>query len=129
MPQTPCRLLKEAKEKNECLIGSWGAEVIDELKPWKNEIIVINFGSDSFERTDFDLILKNNRIRTLYFTEQCIEHVVGTTMKRAMNMGHSATLQKDCTSGFADQNYHPLVNSLPLSGELSTAEEFVTTVR
>ena len=126
LPQNTCRLLKEAKEKNECLVGSWGAEVIDELKPRKNDIVVINFGSDSFEGTDLDLILRNNRIASLYFTGQCIEHVVGTTLKRAVNMGYSATLLKDCTSGFTDQNYDAMVNILPLYGELITADEFVS---
>ena len=125
LPKSPCLLLKEAKEKNECLVGSWGEAVIDELKPKQNEIVVINFGSDSFEGTDLDLILHNNRINDLYFTGQCIEHVVGTTMKRAVNMGYGATLLKDCTSGFTDQNYDAMVNILPLYGALITADEFV----
>ena len=57
LPDETCGLLKEAKDNNECLVGSWGADVIDELKPEGNEIIVTNFGSDSFEGTDLDLIL------------------------------------------------------------------------
>ena len=125
LPDDTCGLLKEAKDNNECLVGSWGADVIDELKPEGNEIIVINFGSDSFEGTDLDLILRNRGIRNVTVVGQCIEHVVATTVKRAVNMGYSATVLKDCTSGFTDQNYDAMVEILPLYADLITADEFV----
>lgn len=125
LPKNTCGLLREAKEKNECLVGSWGAAVIDQLKPKEGEIIVINFGSDSFEGTDLDLILRNNGIGHLYVTGECIEHVVGTTIKRAVNMGYSATLLKDCTSGFTDLNYDAMVQILPLYADVITADQFV----
>ena len=126
LPANTCGLLKEAKEKNECLVGSWGADVIDELVPRDGEIIVTNFGSDGFEGTDLDLILRTNRITNLYVTGQCIEHVVETTIKRAVNMGYTATLLKDCTSGFTDQNYDAMLEILPLYAELITADDFVS---
>lgn len=129
LPENTCGLLREAKEKNQCLVGSWGAAVIDELKPKKNEIIVVNFGSDGFEGTDLDMILRCTRINHLYFTGQCTEHVVATTLKRAVNMGYTATLLKDCTSGFTDQNYEAMLNILPLYGELITSDEFIAALK
>ena len=126
LPDNTCGLLKEAKDNNECLVGSWGADVIDELKPEGNEIIVINFGSDSFEATDLDLILRNRGVRNIYVVGQCIEHVVATTVKRAVNMGYSASVLKDCTSGFTDQNYDAMVEILPLYADLIGVDEFVS---
>ncbi len=125
LPDNTCGLLKEAKDNDECLVGSWGADVIDELKPEGNEIIVINFGSDSFEGTDLDLILRNRGVKNLYVVGQCIEHVVATTVKRAVNMGYSAAILKDCTSGFTDQNYDAMVEIMPLYADLITASDFV----
>lgn len=125
LPDDTCGLLKEAKDNNECLVGSWGADVIDELKPEGNEIVVINFSSDNFEGTDLDLILRNRGIRRVCVVGQCIEHVVATTVKRAVNMGYSATVLKDCTSGFTDQNYDAMVEILPLYADLMTADEFL----
>ena len=125
LPDITCGLLKEAKDNNECLVGSWGADVIDELKPAGNEIVVTNFGSDSFEGTDLDLILRNRGIKSLYVAGQCIEHVVATTVKRAVNMGYSATILKDCTSGFTDRNYDAMVEIMPLYADLITADDFV----
>ena len=126
LPENTCGLLREAKEKNECLRGSWGAQVIKELEPKENEIIVINFGSDSFEGTDLDMILRTKRINNIYVTGQCIEHVVATTIKRAVNMGYTATLLTDCTSGFEDQNYDAMLNILPLYAELITSSDFIS---
>ena len=125
LPDNTCGLLKEAKDNNECLVGSWGADVIDELKPAGNEIIVTNFGSDSFEGTDLDLILRNRGVKSVCVVGQCIEHVVATTVKRAANMGYSATVLKDCTSGFTDQNYDATVEILPLYADLITADDFL----
>ncbi len=125
LPENTCGLLREAKENNECLVGSWGAEVIEELRPAQGDIIITNFGSDGFEGTDLDLILRNKGIRSLYVTGQCIEHVVATTVKRAVNMGYDATVLTDCTSGFTDQNYDAMLAILPLYAELTTAEDFV----
>lgn len=117
-------LLREAQKQNKCLRDSWGAKVIDQLKPKNDEIIVLNFGSDGFEGTDLDMILRTSDIKNLYITGQCIEHVVATTAKRAANMGYKITVLKDCTSGFTDQNYECMLNILPLYGDMMTSEEF-----
>ena len=74
------------------------------------------------------MILRCNRINHLYLTGQYTEHVVATTLKRAVNMGYTATLLKDCTSGFTDQNYDAMLNILPLYGELITSEEFIASL-
>ena len=50
---------------------------------------------------------------------------MATTVKRAVNMGYGATILKDCTSGFTDQNYDAMVEIMPLYADLATADEFV----
>lgn len=40
-------------------------------------------------------------------------------------MGYTATVLKDCTSGFTDQNYDAMLEILPLYSGLITADEFV----
>ena len=117
-------LLQGAKDENKGIIGTWEVEVIDALKPDKSELIVINFGSDSFEGTDLDRILRANAIGHLFVSGQCIEHVVATTIKRAANMGYNAILIKDATSGFTDSNYKAMLDILPLYAKIITADEF-----
>ena len=76
--------------------------------------LVINFGSDSFEGTDLDRMLRATNVGHLFVSGQCIEHVVATTIKRAANMGYNAILIKDATSGFTDSNYNAMLDILPL---------------
>ena len=121
-------LLQGAKDENKGIIGSWDVEVIDALKPTRSELIVINYGSDSFEGTDLDKILRVNNVGHVYVSGQCIEHVVETTVKRAANIGYNATIIKDATSGFTDSNYDAMLDILPLYCKVITADEFVTSV-
>lgn len=125
LPIKTCGLYKDAKLHNACEIGSWGAAVIDELAPVEGDIEIINYTSDGFEGTELDLILRMKKIDKLYFTGQCVEHVVATTFKRAVNMGYEAVLLTDCTSGFTDGNYAAMMNILPLYGELITSQQFI----
>ena len=117
-------LLQGAKDENKGIVGTWEVDVIDALRPARDEPIVINFGSDSFEGTDLDRILRANNIGHLFVSGQCIEHVVATTIKRAANMGFNAILIKDATSGFTDSNYAAMLDILPLYARLITAAEF-----
>jgi nicotinamidase-related amidase len=117
-------LLQGAKDENKGIVGTWEVDVIDALKPQPGEPIVINYGSDSFEGTDLDRILRANNIGHLFVSGQCIEHVVATTIKRAANMGYNAILIKDATSGFTDSNYTAMLDILPLYSKLITSNEF-----
>ncbi len=117
-------LLQGAKDENKGIVGTWEVEVIDALRPIGGEPIVINFGSDSFEGTDLDRILRAANVGHLFVSGQCIEHVVATTIKRAANMGYNATLIKDATSGFTDGNYSAMLDILPLYAKLIASAEF-----
>ena len=86
--------------------------------------MVINYGSDSFEGTDLDRILRASNIGHLFVSGQCIEHVVATTIKRAANMGYNAILIKDATSGFTDANYSAMLEILPLYSKIISSDQF-----
>lgn len=129
LPEETYELLKEAKEKEKSIRDTWDAGVVEELEPEEEEVIVYNFGSDSFEGTDLDTILRANRINHLYITGQCIEHVVATTAKRAANMGYAVTVLKDCSSGFTDENYDCMLSILPYYCDLVTSSDFVSSIK
>ena len=60
--------------------GSWEAEVIDELRPDPNDIIVPKTSSSLFNSTNFEYVLRNLRIEYLMVmgvvTDQCVETAV-----------------------------------------------------
>ena len=60
--------------------GSWAAEVIDELRPDPNDIIIPKTSSSLFNSTNFEYVLRNLRIEYLMVmgvvTDQCVETAV-----------------------------------------------------
>ena len=60
--------------------GSWEAEVIDELRPDPNDIIIPKTSSSLFNSTNFEYVLRNLRIEYLMVmgvvTDQCVETAV-----------------------------------------------------
>ncbi|MCK4327022.1 MAG: cysteine hydrolase [Candidatus Diapherotrites archaeon] len=117
-------LMQGAKDANKALVGSWDAKVIKELEPKKDDVIVINYGSDGFEGTDLDLVLRSAGVDHVYISGQCTEHVIATTVKRAANKGYNVTLLKDATSGFTDSNYDAMMDILPLYAKMTTSDKF-----
>lgn len=60
-----------------CLVDSWGAEIVDELKPHKDEIVVKKWRSSAFVGTNLDMILRVNNIKSVvccgFVTQGCVE--------------------------------------------------------
>ena len=131
-PELPKKLfgiVADARTSEQCLRGTWGAQPIDELKPKSTEIEIINFNSDAFEGTELDLVLRANEITNLYFIGQIIENAVGTTMRRAANMGYHATMIEDCVSGYSDTTRAATVEMLAGYGDIVSTDEFETAIK
>ena len=60
--------------------GSWEAEVIDELRPDPNDIVIPKTSSSLFNSTNFEYVLRNLRIEYVMamgmLTDQCVESAV-----------------------------------------------------
>lgn len=50
--------------RTHCVEGTWGAEVIDELKPYDGEPVVVKKGFGGFANTALDTILRNKGVTT-----------------------------------------------------------------
>jgi len=66
--------------------GTWGWEIIDELKPMKNDVIINNIKYDAFFGTPLDYILRINSISNLIITGTvssiCVLHTAGSAALR-----------------------------------------------
>ncbi len=79
-----------------CLENSWGAEIIEELKPEDKDIVIKKKTYDGFFETELESILKKEKIDTLIFmgvvTEICVFHTASSAALR----GFKVVLLKDC---------------------------------
>lgn len=82
--------------------GSTEAEVIDELAPLDNEIIIPKTSSSLFNSTNFDYVLRNLGVEYLVvmgiLTDQCVE----TTVRDGCDRGYLITVVEDACA--ADSN-------------------------
>lgn len=77
--------------------GSWGAEIVDNVKPLSHEIILEGKrGLDAFYSTNLDFILRQLNIRSVaicgFLTNCCVE----STVRTAYEKGYDVTTLSDC---------------------------------
>ena len=68
--------------------GTWGADIIDELKPPEGEIVVEKPFYSAFVDTKLDTILKSLDIKYLIFTGIATNICVETTIRDAHQLGY-----------------------------------------
>ena len=95
-----------------CAKGSWQAEVLDELKPLPNEIVIPKTSSSLFNSTNFEYVLRNLGIEYVMVmgivTDQCVETAVRDGCDRGFLMTliddacatHSLQRHREALTGF-----------------------------
>lgn len=76
--------------------GSWGAEIIDELKPKKGDFRVFKRKYSAFQGTDLDQLLREQSVDTVILcgvvTDICIQHTAADAFFR----DYKIIIPKDC---------------------------------
>jgi len=88
-----------------CIKGTWGAEVIDELKPENNDIIIYKRRYSGFFQTDLDLTLRERGISKLELVGVCTNICVLYTAASARMLNYPVTIWKNAVTSF-DQEAH-----------------------
>jgi ureidoacrylate peracid hydrolase len=79
-----------------CIAGSWGAQVIDELKPEPGDHAVGKRRYSGFYDTDLDTLLRELGVKTLIVTG-CVTNIcVRSTVHDAFFRGYEVIVPKDC---------------------------------
>lgn len=80
--------------------GSYGHDLIDEIKPRDNEITVDKVAYSAFYQTDLNHILSNNGISNLLLCGVTTEVCVHSTLRSAIDIGYSCcTISDACEAG------------------------------
>ena len=80
--------------------GSYGHDIVDELKPIDGEPIIDKPGKGAFYATDLDAILKNRGIRQLVVCGVTTEVCVNTSMREANDRGYDGVVLEDCVASY-----------------------------
>lgn len=82
-------------------IGSWGAEIVTELTPAENEIVLDRTRMSVFNGTEVDTLLRNLNVHSLIvvgaWTNMAVEH----TVRDAADHGYNVSIVSDATSSLS----------------------------
>lgn len=85
--------------------GSRDAEVIDELAPFGNEIVIPKTSSSLFNSTNFEYVLRNLGVEYILvmgmLTDQCVE----TTIRDGCDRGFLMTAVEDCCAARSERRH------------------------
>jgi len=128
-------IITPAGTKSRILIrDSWGTDIVTELKPAKDDIVLYKTRYSGFYKTDLDLILQKMGIRKLIFTGCTTSICVESTLRDAMFRDYSPILLEDCAGepigyDFSRNNHvASLLTIEKLFGWISDSDKFVTSV-
>ncbi len=88
-----------------CLQGTWGAEIIDPLKPGPNDHIFFKRRYSAFYQSDLEMCLRNWGIDTLIFTGVVAEICVETTVRSAFVRDFDIIVVEDGVVSWKEEAY------------------------
>jgi nicotinamidase-related amidase len=80
--------------------GSYGHDIVDELKPLGDEVVLDKPGKGAFFATDLDVMLRNRGIESLVVTGVTTEVCVNTTVREANDRGYECLVLDDCVGSY-----------------------------
>lgn len=120
----PADIMTKPKEMGAMVRGSWGAQIIDELTPHKNDHMVRKHTSGGFHQTPLDRMLRNLNIKTLVITGVCTNFCVETTVREAVAYGYDVILVSDATASFDPEGHQATMKVVARGfGEVMSTEE------
>ncbi len=110
--------------------GTWGAEIIEELKPQENDILVVKPRYSAFFGTNLDTILKTYDIKYLAFVGVSTTICVETSIRDAFNLEYFPILISDAAAsgGPSFIQEAAISNIKACFGWVTTSENFVKAI-
>jgi len=124
----PYGILKGVVDSKSFRKGSWGSEIVDELKPEPQDIVVEGKrGLDGFASTNLDFVLRSRGITNIalggFLTNCCVE----STMRTGYEKGYNVITLKDCTATLSEEEQRTAVEkNYPMFSRPMDHQEFIS---
>ena len=105
--------------------GTWGWQIIDELTPLPNEIVVKKNRSSAFMGSNLDMILRSNGIRSVVIVGQTTDSCVLSTAKDAGFFDYYPILVRDCIASPRSKNHDAALIILSWDIDVVDSQELI----
>ena len=104
LTSTPYGILKGVVDSQSFRKGTWGAELVDVMKPQPGDIVIEGKrGLCGFASTNLDFILRSRGVKTIalggFLTNCCVE----STMRSGYEKGYEVVTLTDCTAALSEE--------------------------
>ena len=105
--------------------GTWGAQVVDEIKPQEGDLVLPRFTSiDPSYGTELWAICESLRLDTLVLAGISTTLAVEGTARAAANRGYRVLVIEDCCASVPDEWHEfSVTNVLPLIAEVCSSDD------
>jgi len=118
---------REFKKRSEhCIEGTWGAAVIDEIKPKKKDFVVLKHRFSGFYDTDLDLTLKDLCIDTVIVMGVVTNICVRSTIHDAFFRGYKVLVPRDCVMATGEREQESSLYDIETHfGDVTTSAKLI----
>lgn len=123
----PYGILKGVVDGKAFVRGTWGAAIVDALKPAAEDIVIEGKrGLDTFASTNLDFILRSKGIKTVvlggFLTNCCVE----STMRTAYEHGFEVITVTDCVAATSmDEHKNAIKYDYPMFSKPMSSSEVI----
>lgn len=98
--------------------GEKGHDIIPELAPRPEEVVIDKPGRGAFTNTELDAVLKAKRVRNLVVCGVTADACVSTTVREASDRGYDVLVVEDCVQSINDELKRWSLESMKVEGGL-----------
>ena len=124
-PRNGPSIYRRAGSEPSLVHGTWGAQVVDEIKPQESDIVLPRFTSiDPSYGTELWAICESLGLQTLMLAGISTTLAVEGTARAAANRGYNVVVVEDCCASVPDE-WHDfsVTNVLPLIAEVASSDD------
>jgi ureidoacrylate peracid hydrolase len=113
------------------IYGSWGADIIEELAPEPNDIVIRKQKYDGFIGTNLDIVLRTYSIKYLVFIGTATNICVESTLRHAFFLEYFPILVADAVSQLGPRKTHEatIFNVQSIFGWVTTSAKLLNAIR
>ena len=117
--------MRDAREANRSIDGSWGVEFFEPVAPREGELVVQKRSVSAFVGTELERLLLVRDISTLVLAGGITNFAVEGTARHASDLGYRVVVLEDCTASISDEwQSFSIAQILPQISEVVTTAAF-----